>query len=282
MNNRIGATLLAAMGGLAALALPGHAQAVTVGYYEMCSGSGDAVEATAITAAGHTPVNVIVPDAATLAPLDILFVTNCNNSGYGSEYMANLAAINNAVQTQGLLLMIHDRYVDGAGTILPGVVGTRDFTDDANIDFPAGSPILTGPGGTLNNASLDGGGSSSHGFVATGTLPAGSRVLAHRTATTQAVTFTYPWGTGRVVYSTIPLDYYLNGANPAAFRTIYAPNVIGWAASQIFVSCAAEGYAGAKRTLCHQICEVSHPATTLNGLIRAWKALYHADPPCAH
>ena len=46
------------------------------------------------------------------------------------------------MQTQGLTLIIHDRYVTGAGSILPGVTGIRDFSDDSNIDFPVGSPFL--------------------------------------------------------------------------------------------------------------------------------------------
>ena len=35
-----------------------------------------------------------------------------------------------------------------------------------NVDFPAGSPVTTGPGGTVDNGSLDNGNSSTHGFVA--------------------------------------------------------------------------------------------------------------------
>lgn len=281
MNARISTVLFAIVAGLAALTLPGAGVAASVGYYEMCTGAGSASAATAITTAGHTPVNVNIPDATTLNSLDALFVTNCSNSGYGSEYFANLAAINNAVQTQGLVLIIHDRYVSGAGTILPGVIGVRDFSDEANINFPVGSPILTGPGGTLTASSLDGGNSSSHGYVAAGTLPAGGQVLAHRTAATEGVTVTYPWGTGRVVYSTIPLDFYFNGANPASFRTIYAPNIIAWGTPH-FTTCAAEGYRGTKLTLCKQVCEMNYPPTTVNALIKAWRTLYRTDPPCAN
>lgn len=282
MNTRITTTFMAALVGLCAAAVPTAGLAAAIGYYEMCDGTGRAEEATAITAAGHIPVNVNTPDAITLNTLDALFVTNCSNADYGGEYLANLAAINNAVQTRGLILVIHDRYVTGASTILPGVIGVRNFDDDANIDFPATSPILTGPGGTLTNTSLDGGNSSSHGYVASATLPAGSQVLAHRTSTTEGVTVTYPWGAGRVIYSTIPLDCYLDGGcSPQAFTTIYAPNVIAWAAGQIFTTCAAEGFTGAKLTLCRQICEIAQPSTKLVGLIKLYTAIYRQAPPCA-
>jgi len=44
------------------------------------------------------------------------------------------------------------------------------------------------------------------------------------------VLHTYTFGQGRVVYSTIPLDFYLAGSGPfgvsSNFRNIYSPNVI--------------------------------------------------------
>lgn len=264
--------------GLVAAAMPALSLAKVVGYYEMCDGQGNANQASVVTAAGQTAVNVLIPNAATLGGLDVLFVTNCDNDGYGAEYMASLPAIAAAVQNQGLVLIIHDRNVAGASTILPGVVGVRDFNDDAAVDFPAGSPIVTGPGGTLNNASLDGGNSSSHGYVATNTMPAGSQVLAHRSAATNAVTFKYNWGAGQVIYSTIPLDYYLSGSS--AFRSPYAVNVIAYAAGLGFTTCAAEKFVGAQLLLCQKICEVDQQPAVLSALIYAYRTLYRKTPPC--
>lgn len=268
--------LYTAIAGLGIASAPSAAFAAVVGYYEMCSGAGDADSATVITQAGHTPVNVSTPNATTLAGLDVFWVTNCDNDGYGAEYLANVAAINTAVQN-GLILVVHDRYVSGASTILPGVIGVRDFEDDAAIDFPVNSPILTGPGGTLTNASLDGGNSSSHGYVATGTMPANSQTLAHQTSSSRAVTFRYPWGSGDVIYSTIPLDHYLGGGS--AFATVYAANVVAYAAGLGFTTCAAEGYTGAKLTLCQKVCEVP-PSATTNNLIILYRAIYKQSPPC--
>jgi hypothetical protein len=49
----------------------------------------------------------------------------------------------------------------------------------------------------------------------------------------EGATVQYPYGEGRVIYSTIPLDYYLGGSGPNPprdnFNTVYLPNVIGWA-----------------------------------------------------
>ena len=49
----------------------------------------------------------------------------------------------------------------------------------------------------------------------------------------------------------------------------------------LFSSCAAEGYSGAKRVLCHQICELPQSPTALSGLIKGWTTLYRSEPPCA-
>jgi hypothetical protein len=293
MKTNLAASLLALLGGAAALLMPGTSQAGNVGYFDMC-GFNQPAHAAAITAAGHTPVAVTTPDAETLSGLDALSVTNCDNGSFASNYTSNLAAITAAVNG-GLVLIVHDRFVTGAGSILPGgsgVITTRNFDNSTNIDFPAGSPIITGPGGTLDNTSLDNGSSSTHGFVTAASLPAGGSMLAtlpvsavggfttcadegytgtkltwcrniceieqtpanlkvwirrwvdrYHTdppcvaeppaASTGGATVQYPYGAGRVIYSTIPLDYYLGGSggNPPRenFNTVYLPNVIGWA-----------------------------------------------------
>ncbi len=78
----------------------------------------------------------------------------------------------------------------------------------------------------MDSSSLDGGGSSSHGYATEASLPPGAVNLLSRPAATEAVTFSYPYGAGWVVYSSIPLDFFLAGNGPAAFRDIYAPNVV--------------------------------------------------------
>jgi hypothetical protein len=168
----------------------------------------------------------------------VLFVQNPGNSGYGSEYMANLGNIAAAV-SNGMVLVLHDRHVTGAAGVLPGggaISSVRDFSDDAAIDvLNAGNLITDGPGGIVNDATLDGGGSSTHGYADGATLPAGAAAVLSRTDANEIVTFAYPYGKGWVVYSTIPLDYYLSDPfiTPVAFRNIYAPNVVAFGAALV-------------------------------------------------
>jgi hypothetical protein len=297
MKTNLAASLLAVLGGATALLMPGTSQAGNVGYFDMCGGN-QAAHANAITIAGHTPIAVTTPDAETLSNLDVLSVTNCDNGSFGSNYTSNLAAITAAVNA-GMVLIVHDRFVTGAGSILPGGGGitTVRSTDPDDIDFPVGSPIINGPGGTLTDTSLDNGSSSTHGYVVRASLPAGGSALAIRptngeedgfpgcdaynytstklyycrkvcesgyTGSTLAMwirrwidryhedppclgapsvgdmegaTVQYPHGDGLVIYSTIPLDYYLggSGSNPPRdnFNNVYLPNVIGWALPQL-------------------------------------------------
>ena len=63
-------------------------------------------------------------------------VQNGDNNGYGFEYLSRLTDIETAV-AGGMVLVIHDRYVDDAESILPGGGSfeiIRNFDDDANID----------------------------------------------------------------------------------------------------------------------------------------------------
>ena len=203
----------------------------------MVVGQGSANQVASIIAAGQTPVLMTDLSAADLVGIDVLYVQNPSNGNYGAEYVSRLADIDAAV-TAGMSLIIHDRYVTPAETILPGGAGfniIRDFTDGASIDILDNTTLVTnGPGGVLNNASLDGGTSSSHGFAVAGSLPGDSVDILSQTDPTSIVTTCYPFGDGTVVYSTIPLDYYLAGAQPGItgdnFRNIYAPNIVAYAA----------------------------------------------------
>jgi len=208
--------------------------AKVVGYYDMFSGSGQDYEVPPILGAGATAISIADPAAPALNDLNVLFVTNPDNSGYGFEYVSRLADIAAAVQA-GMVLVIHDRAVFGASSILPAGAGFgifSDFTDSADIDIRDGSTAVTA---NLNNASLDGGNASSHGFAADSTLPAHSKLILTTSTTSHIVTFCYPAGRGAVIYSTIPLDFYLQGSgnNPPrdAMRNTYATNIVKYAAA---------------------------------------------------
>jgi len=236
------------------------AMALNVGYYDMCDGQGDPAQVNSINIAGHTPVNLTDLTAVDLANVDVIYVQNCSNGSYGAEYLSRLADIDAAVSS-GKRLIIHDRYVSeggpagglnsaiqgledhnggvaGAEAILPGGAGftmIRDFSDYANINIRDNTTLVTnGPGGVLNDASLDGGNYSSHGYSVAGSLPASANLILSRGNPDEIVTLSYHYGSGCVVYSTIPLDYYLGGSgnNPPRdnFALIYAPNVVAYAA----------------------------------------------------
>ncbi len=222
------------------LSTPMIALADVVGYYDMSAGSGVASQVPPIIAAGHTDVSMNDLTTADLAAIDILFVQNSSNGSYGAEYLSHVADINNWVYSGGILVL-HDRFVDDAETILPGGAGfniIRNFSNSAAIDILDNTTLVTnGPGGILNNTSLDGGNSSSHGFAVIGSLPGNGTFILSRPNPAEIVTFSYPEGAGAVIYSSIPLDFYLRGGgnNPPRdnINNIYAPNILAYAASLI-------------------------------------------------
>ena len=216
----------------------GGGGSAVVGYYDMSDGMGRSTQVPPITTAGETPVQLTDLTASDLIGIDVLFVQNPSNSSYGSEYVSRLSSIQAAVN-DGMVLIIHDRYVTIAETILPGGGGfdiRRDFGDDRDIDILDNTTLVTnGPGGVVTNTNLDGGTSSTHGFAVDGTLPPDAAMILSRSNSSEIVTFSYGYGAGSIVYSSIPLDFYLEGwgstAAAANFRYIYAPNVVAYGAS---------------------------------------------------
>ncbi|MFN8602571.1 MAG: hypothetical protein U0842_19080 [Candidatus Binatia bacterium] len=233
-----------------AAAMPTRAHAMNVGIYGMCEGAGRLNQVNPITAAGHTAW--IVEDL-TLAEfqaknLDALMVDNCDNFAYGQEYLDHLADIETAV-ANGMVLILHDRYVDPAETILPGGEAfdvRRDLFvgagTDRQINVLDGSTLITnGPAGTIDNTTLDNGCSSNHGFTVVGSVPEDARFILTRDDSAELVTFAYGYGKGAVIYSTIPLDFYLNTSNncgpAAAMRNVYAVNLVHYTSTLIESAC---------------------------------------------
>lgn len=186
-----------------------------------------------ITANGHTATRLTDLKANDLSGIDVLVVQV--PSTYTSEYTTNMSNIQAAV-SNGMVLMVHDRAVSSAETILPGSSGfsfTASGGTDLNIDSTqTTSEMAEGPAGRLSDTSLDGGSSSHHGYIASNLLPNGATALLDTGTATNISTFSYAYGDGAVIYSTIPLDYYLaTGNTPTAFDTVYAPNIVQYAAS---------------------------------------------------
>lgn len=206
-----------------------------VGYYDLNIDGGSQSQVGPITAAGLEAVNIGPLATADLSGVQILFIQNPNNFGYTDAYLKNLPKIFDFVKNGGVLVF-HDRHVTTAASVLPGSPGTifRDFADDKNINIVNNTTKVTnGPGGVLTDNSLDGGSSSSHGYVAAASIPAGAVGILSRGKPAELVLYSYKYGQGSVVYSTIPLDYYLAGNGPAEvsanLRNVYAPNVLAYA-----------------------------------------------------
>jgi hypothetical protein len=202
-----------------------------VGYYDLTLNTGAAAQVPPIVAAGLEAVNVGNLATADLSNIAVLYAQNPSNSGFGS-FGSQLARLTAFVQGGGVLVL-HDRAVSGATSVVPGLAGTvvRDFADQANIQIvDPGTLVTNGPGGIITNTSLDGGNSSSHGYGLAQTLPPGTIGVLSTGTPSHLVTFAYPYGAGWVIYSTIPLDHYLasGGALGQAMNN-YAANVAAWA-----------------------------------------------------
>ena len=156
---------------------------------------------------GLTPVSVPTLTAASLAQLDGLYIVNPSNTQF-SLTPSEVAALDAAV-LQGLNVIIFDRYVTNAQTVVPGganITFVRDFTFDEDVDLAATAPAIFVNG--IDNATFDDGSSSSHGFLEASSLPAGAIPLLNNSNPDQIVAVAYNHGSGSVFYSTIPLDFY--------------------------------------------------------------------------
>lgn len=256
------------------LPLTGHA--ATVGYRTDCYyAQGDT--AAVIREAGHTPVPLASLDAASLAPLGALMYESCNGL-YTSGVVVDQAVAN------GMVLVVHP-WSYGQTVELPGRLRLTSVEDQTATLFPPGSPALAGPGGRLDSATPYI--SYPQGFWARTALPVGSQVVATSDANADYVAaFAYNHGRGRVVASTVALNYFLlngsgqNDADAAEVRT-YASNLVAWALTPRFTTCAAEGFAGPRLTMCRQICEVDQTPARLTNLIRLYLAIYRTETPCS-
>jgi len=204
----------------------------TVGYFRTGTGQGHASQVPPIETAGGVPVHLTSLSMAAIGGLRVLFVDNPDNTGIAADFTAHAADIDAFVRGGGTLVF-HDRHVSSAAGYIPGAAGIQFvFAPGEDIDVRDGGTLVTnGPGGTITDTTLDYGYSSRHGWVGVASLPTGGRTILSTGDPSRAVTFSYPLGAGYVVYSSIPLQYYLS-SKPSwapAFHSIYAPNVVAYA-----------------------------------------------------
>lgn len=199
--------------------------AITVGYYTD-NNAGSTGPAASIIANGYTAVQIANIATFNLSTIQILLINESVNGSPSAALLGQATAISNWVAGGGIV-GINDRNVcTGTCTPVPGGGGmTFVQANGFNIDVEtAGTLVTNGPFGVIDNNNLDHGNFSSNGYALN--LPSGAvRILNNGTAG-NAVALIYRFGSGWVYYSTIPLDFYLNGNTPAAFSSIYAPNLV--------------------------------------------------------
>ncbi len=237
--------------------------ALSIGYYSMSNGQGLSKQVAPIEDAGHNAVKMTTLSETELTSVDILWAINPSNSSHGNEFKNAIDRIKERVD-EGMILVIHDRQVGNAENILFGEEPAdivRKFTNSRAIDVVDENTVVgEGPGGLLTDSSIDGGNSSNHGYTKKETLPEDSLALLSTSDGDEIVDFAYRYGQGAVIYSSIPLDFYLGGYM-ANFKDIYAPNILHFAASLV-----TDGYTTIEGTESSEILAGSADNDTLKGL----------------
>src|SRR5262249_16033469 len=195
-----------------------------------------------IQTAGFTALRIADITSVDLGALSILLRDEQDNGSVSFELGSRLPHIEDWVN-QGRRLIVPcrrggnlspKRFVVG----LPGAPTIRSETANVDVIPPGDSVVILGPFGTIDNATLDGGNSSAHGYISSFSLPPDSiPILSIGGNPDQVVDFSYPLGSGLVYYSAIPLDCYLVGGgcgcSPCAtmLQTVYLPNVLVYVAT---------------------------------------------------
>jgi hypothetical protein len=200
-----------------------------VGYYDLSLNEGAASQLPAIVALGLIPVKIGDLRSAAFNDIDILMIQNPSNFGYNATYLRSLPKIEQFVRGGGILIF-HDRHVRFAREALPldeaaaGWNFSRELTSPLAL-VPSGALASPGMSGMLSDLELNMGRFAGHGYAS---LAAPATTLITTEESSNAVLFSYKYGTGYVIYGAIPLDHFLL-YGPAAMRDKYAPNVLEYA-----------------------------------------------------
>jgi hypothetical protein len=137
--------------------------------------------------------------------------------------MSNYGHVLNYVNGGGSLI-IHDSNPEG--NVSQDIVPDLDSSTFVNVGsaqmdvLNPGSPIIDGPFGTVTDTTLDGGGASTHGYVEAATLPGSvDQVMSTGGISTRVAVLSYTYGSGYVIYTTIPAEFYANGFGPDPFKS---------------------------------------------------------------
>ncbi|MEO1246537.1 MAG: hypothetical protein AAFX56_12725 [Pseudomonadota bacterium] len=221
-------------------------QTVAVGYYDIGLNAGTAPQTAPITFNAATAVDVGDIGAATLTDIDMLFVQNPTGLVPTGPYIdpANLAKVETFVADGGVMIF-HDRRVADMDPVLPGSPGTLTASTLSTSLYDVGdvnSVFADGPAGVIDNTTFDTlVNFVTFGYVTPASAPPGSEGLLLREDNGNWVTMAYPFGDGYVIYSSIPLDFYLANGNPDVARDLYAPNVVAYGLSLLTLGLDTDG-----------------------------------------
>ena len=204
---------------------------LSVGYYDLLLGTGRVEQATPIQFIGETAINITDIATVDYNTFDMLFVQNPSSGSLIGPYIdqTNLDRVADFVSNGGVLIF-HDRHVTTTASILPGVPGT--FTQDigsTRTEFEVvndNTHVAQGPGGIITDTNLESANSLSFGFVDATSTPRGAQGYLSRNDSNHWISYAYPVDQGWVIYSSIPLDFYLIAGNPEIMRATYAPNIL--------------------------------------------------------
>lgn len=212
----------------------------TVGYYDLCQETGTSsqwaiIKAGATPNAPLTPLNLPDLTKESLSHINVLFLNSCSSGERQAQLTQALPEIVQWIN-QGGRLVFHG-FIDNAQAILPkadelSLVKTSDESDNIEILLPD-TRVTEGPRGVLTNDSLDGNKEAVQGYAQHNTLPEKSHAILSTANPDHVVTFSYCYGLGGVVYSTIPLDVAVDNLTETPLKTIkdiYAPNLISYTA----------------------------------------------------
>ena len=210
-----------------------------VGFFNADTGKGESWMARGIAAAGHEPINVAAPDADTLADLDVLIIDRDNTDAY-KELSANTEAIEAAV-ANGLTLIFHDNSMMQVRRLVPGSEDwefRKGFSGDetgimsVRLDDEE-HPIRDGKGGEFGKMPVELVAGLVGGAVMRDSLPEEAEVILTTDDPDEVVSFAYPYGDGRIIYSTIDMeshiDYWSHILPNADDVLTYYTNLIQWA-----------------------------------------------------
>lgn len=127
-----------------------------------------------IAANGFTAVQVLDISIFDFSTVDIMVIDESSNGRISGDLLGRAADLD-AYTLGGGKVVIHDRYVTDSSWI-PGGGGmtlVRDFSFDTDLNVvTGGTQVTNGPFGTIDDATLDGGNSSNHGWALN--LPGGA------------------------------------------------------------------------------------------------------------